>query len=602
MKYKLPIASDDELGGVKVGNDFEIDEDGTLNVKNMDQMQETVRKLVDNVGTGKALVAEAITEKGVETAEDATFQEMAGNIRQISVGVDKDYVDNADLEVKRTAAKAHDYKFDESVLPSIYRNKLYVYGNPESMYKASETGGEEPIYPIGGSEVSYNWWGQEVETWDKVDYKIFGADTDSGNNYNRLAIVKCVNPENPASSYYVYICPDYKYTITANSQAENAAISVINSLSHEYGATPKTRLWRQVYSGEPLTPQGYVDTDYANTITGGEIYDESTYNKYYNCRVSGIPLFSVTSNTQEAFNAVNTYIATGDASGAINYADINPHSKNSYCAIDVVTGDWYSIVNDTWVKQGTLDPNETGETEVEANPQGEPTEVLEKIRIVNTIYELPNSGGETNSKIITIPPGNGTSTNTFTFPKTPKKISVYYEGLGWVGIWDIIWGQQYVPYFAHETNIGGGGGEVGAGNITYGADNKSFTITGHNEWGAWNSQNGSGIMYVEYDSGSESKKTLLVDTVSTSSSLAIIEYGFDTSNMTQLDHQAGQTPVNIDDALSIRYNSNNYEWEVEALINGVGVTDSTGASIQALNIGQIISWRYDSSINYRFTY
>ena len=86
MKYKLPIASDDELGGVKVGNDFEIDEDGTLNVKNMDQMQETVLELVDNVGTGKALVAEAITEKGVETAEDATFQEMASNIRKISSG------------------------------------------------------------------------------------------------------------------------------------------------------------------------------------------------------------------------------------------------------------------------------------------------------------------------------------------------------------------------------------------------------------------------------------------------------------------------------------------------------------------------------------
>lgn len=86
MKYKLPIASDDELGGVKVGNDFEIDEDGTLNVKNMDQMQETVQELVDNVGTGKALIAEAITEKGVSTAEDATFQEMAGNISRISIG------------------------------------------------------------------------------------------------------------------------------------------------------------------------------------------------------------------------------------------------------------------------------------------------------------------------------------------------------------------------------------------------------------------------------------------------------------------------------------------------------------------------------------
>ena len=275
-------------------------------------------------------------------------------------GVSKEYVDNADINVKKTAAQGHNNKYNESVLPSIFRNKLYVYGNPELMYKASETGGDEPIYAIGGSEVSYNWWGQEVETWGKADYKIYGEDTDSGNNYNRLAVVKCVNPENPASSYYVCICPDYKYTITANSQAANAAISVINSLSHEYGAIPKTRLWLQVYSGEPLTPQGYDNTDYAVQISGGEIYDESTYNKYYNCRIAGIPLFNVTSNTQEAFDAVNTYIRTGDASGAINYEDINPGSKNSYCAIDVISGDWYSIVNNAWVKQGTLELNSSG--------------------------------------------------------------------------------------------------------------------------------------------------------------------------------------------------------------------------------------------------
>jgi hypothetical protein len=305
-------------------------------------------------------------------------------------GVSKEYVDNADTEVKKTAAKGHNNKYHESVLPSIVRNKLYVYGNPELMYKASETGGDEPIYAIGGSEVSYNWWGQEAETFNKADFKIYGEDTDSGNNYNRLAVVKCVNPENPASSWYVLICPDYKYTITANPQNANAAISVINSLSHEYGATPKTRLWLQSYSGDPLAPQGYDDIDYGIQLTGGEIYDESTYNKYYNCRISGIPLFSVVSNTQEAFAAVNTYIRTGDASGAINYADINPGSKDSYCAIDVISGDWYTVVNNAWVKQGTLDLNETGGTEVEANPQGTSTDTLNTISIDGTIYDLPS--------------------------------------------------------------------------------------------------------------------------------------------------------------------------------------------------------------------
>lgn len=103
MKYTLPIASADTLGGIKVGEDFEIDNSGVLNIKNMDQMQATVDEIVDNVSAGKALVAEAITEKEVETAEDATFQTMHDNILQISGGVKfeviDDFVDVVEYEV-----------------------------------------------------------------------------------------------------------------------------------------------------------------------------------------------------------------------------------------------------------------------------------------------------------------------------------------------------------------------------------------------------------------------------------------------------------------------------------------------------------------------
>lgn len=93
MNYKLPIASADTLGGMKVGEDFEINNSGVLNIKNMVQMQATVDELVDNVSSGKALVAEAITEKGVDTAPDATFQTMHDNIMQISGGVSWETID-----------------------------------------------------------------------------------------------------------------------------------------------------------------------------------------------------------------------------------------------------------------------------------------------------------------------------------------------------------------------------------------------------------------------------------------------------------------------------------------------------------------------------
>lgn len=47
-----------------------------------------------SVSDGKALVASAITDKGVQTASDATFQTMAKNIAEIANGVNLDVISN----------------------------------------------------------------------------------------------------------------------------------------------------------------------------------------------------------------------------------------------------------------------------------------------------------------------------------------------------------------------------------------------------------------------------------------------------------------------------------------------------------------------------
>ena len=86
MKYVLPVASGDRLGGIKVGEDFEIETDGTLNIKDMDAMRQQVQGLAVSVATGKEMIAGAITERGVETESDATFSLMAENIGMISSG------------------------------------------------------------------------------------------------------------------------------------------------------------------------------------------------------------------------------------------------------------------------------------------------------------------------------------------------------------------------------------------------------------------------------------------------------------------------------------------------------------------------------------
>lgn len=49
-------------------------------------VQEAIDELFTSVSNGKELVASAITDKGVDTASDATFQTMADNISNISTG------------------------------------------------------------------------------------------------------------------------------------------------------------------------------------------------------------------------------------------------------------------------------------------------------------------------------------------------------------------------------------------------------------------------------------------------------------------------------------------------------------------------------------
>lgn len=93
MKYVLSVASEDRLGGIKVGEDFEIETDGTLNIRDMDTMRHQVQGLTESVSAGKDLIASAITEKGVETQGSDVFAVMAAHILNISSGVGYGIID-----------------------------------------------------------------------------------------------------------------------------------------------------------------------------------------------------------------------------------------------------------------------------------------------------------------------------------------------------------------------------------------------------------------------------------------------------------------------------------------------------------------------------
>lgn len=80
--YTIEVTEDEDsdLSAAQVGYNNE----GTgITATNV---QDAVTELFTSVSEGKAAIAAAITDKGVETAADATFQQMAGNIEQISAG------------------------------------------------------------------------------------------------------------------------------------------------------------------------------------------------------------------------------------------------------------------------------------------------------------------------------------------------------------------------------------------------------------------------------------------------------------------------------------------------------------------------------------
>ena len=85
-KYTLPVATENILGGVKIGNGIDVTQDGVISIKDYNQMKEDISGLTESVKQGKALVASAITDKNVPTSADATFQTMADNVRQIPSG------------------------------------------------------------------------------------------------------------------------------------------------------------------------------------------------------------------------------------------------------------------------------------------------------------------------------------------------------------------------------------------------------------------------------------------------------------------------------------------------------------------------------------
>ena len=223
--------------------------------------------------------------------------------------------------------------------------------------------------------------------------------------------------------------------------------------------------------------------DIAGSGGGGSAYRETTL-------WSGSDSASMTlSESFENYDAVmlvgkNTY-------NNVNYS-ISGIWLTSYLKAHINDGMRFGLANDSWYVYFSI----TNDTTFVRQDQYSV--------YISEIKGLKFGGG-VGSEIIPISAGDGTTSRTFTFDKTPKFIAYYWndpvlEGNGWNTTAHFVWGQEFVAYSSATNVISINNNYQGCMHITY--NGNSITFTGGNAFSVCNTTTGSGYMYVDYGGGS----------------------------------------------------------------------------------------------------
>lgn len=175
-------------------------------------------ELFISVSNGKAIVAAAITGKGVETAADASFKTMADNINAIltfTEGTRGGTATNADIVYGKTAyargqllvgtldlSHAYDTS-DATATPYDIAVGKVAYGRAGRMVGILNMSGDKPSYDIGavkkiyGYSDNYVYAGTKVSNVETGDVVAFGVDSLTGDVVCRVA---CKNNDDGTKS------------------------------------------------------------------------------------------------------------------------------------------------------------------------------------------------------------------------------------------------------------------------------------------------------------------------------------------------------------------------------------------------------------------
>ena len=83
MSYTLPIASDVQLGGIKVGSKLTIDSEGVLDV-DLSYVQAGIDKYAKDLKEGKEDLASALTAQGITSSANESLHDFSKKIRKLS--------------------------------------------------------------------------------------------------------------------------------------------------------------------------------------------------------------------------------------------------------------------------------------------------------------------------------------------------------------------------------------------------------------------------------------------------------------------------------------------------------------------------------------
>lgn len=127
----VPVTHEDivfDNNGTNIPNKYQTKEDNTLNTTDK-TIVGAINELFQNVSSGKELIATAITDKGVTTSSDDTFQTMADNIASIENGSTlPKWLVTGDSYLYARAMPTPRKDFSASTL----NNKIYVFGGRDN--------------------------------------------------------------------------------------------------------------------------------------------------------------------------------------------------------------------------------------------------------------------------------------------------------------------------------------------------------------------------------------------------------------------------------------------------------------------------------------